>query len=146
MNASGTKSRKGTGGPKTSAGKKRSSKNAFVHGLSLPVISDPELNAGVLRLTNLLCQDSAAAGLTHEARRVADAQMDILRVRRAKVECLEQWDLKITGGAESKQPGDGEAKLGSIARELLRLDRYERRAFSRRKFAIRAFAAAMRTR
>ena len=57
-----------------------------------------------------------------EARRIAAAQIDVLRARRARVELL------------AGKPRDCE-----LAARLAAIDRYERRALSRRKRAIRHF-------
>jgi hypothetical protein len=55
---------------------------------------------------------------------VAQAQIDLVRIRIARHDLLAR-DLVDTNYAEA-------------AKQLIRIDRYERRALSRRKFSIRA--------
>jgi hypothetical protein len=49
-------------GPKPAAGKLRSSRNAFRHGLSRPLPSDPATSAKIDRLSLLVKIDVRAAG------------------------------------------------------------------------------------
>jgi len=163
-------------GPRTSAGKARSARNAFRHGLNSPVTFDPALGRQVEDLARRIVGDGTDLALLDAARRIAEAQTQLQRVQALK--------LRLIGGAygdpsyqpramslerskaaiavlsgrsmtlgklkemrrnlEGERP-QGPVKLAAIlnenAAELARLDRYERRALSRHKFAIRDFDA-----
>jgi len=110
-------------GPRTRAGKAKVARNARRHGLSLPVLADPALAPEVAALARAIAGDGAGAARRAAAARIAEAQVDLVRVRRLRTELM----AAVLAGREP------------ITR-LARIDRYERRAFSRRKFAIRAFA------
>jgi hypothetical protein len=109
-------------GPRTRDGKAKAAGNARRHGLSLPVLADPALAPEVAALARAIAGDGASAARHAAAARIAEAQVDLLRVRRLRAEVM----AAVLAGREP------------ILR-LARIDRYERRAFSRRKFAIRAF-------
>jgi hypothetical protein len=72
-------------GPKTAGGKSRSARNALRHGLSLPVLSYPMFSEEV----EALAREIAGTGASHElqelARRIAEAQIDLRRVRRSQL-------------------------------------------------------------
>ena len=159
-------------GPRSTHGRMRSARNAFRHGLSLAVCSDQTLCEEVEALAREIAGVDASAELLELARRVAEAQIDLRRVRHARHQLLSQalsdpyYDdkakvrekiavisrllrpnapdvpLAALSSYLTKVP-EGPRKLALIvAQEVQRLsalDRYERRALSRRKFAIRAF-------
>jgi hypothetical protein len=148
------------GGPRTPAGKARVARNPFRHGLNLSVLADPASAAEVAALTRQITQ-SPDADIGELARAVAQAQVDLVRVSRARNDLLAAALSNLAGGAEEvvaergaraaafhvSHP-DGAHRDGShlqvpdLATRLAAMDRYERRALSRRKFAIRAFIAA----
>jgi hypothetical protein len=72
---------KSSTGPKTGAGKARAAQNAFRHGLNVPVRSDPllapEIEAMARRISGRYADDETMEG----ARRIAQAQFDLNRVR-----------------------------------------------------------------
>ncbi len=118
-------------GPKTAAGKAKVACNALRHGLSLPVLSNPALAPEVEDLARTIAQSvtgQALDGHRHDlACRIAEAVVDLRRVHLAKAPVLAELE------ADPKS-------AGKRLTELVRLDRYEARALSRRRIAIRAFA------
>ena len=106
-------------GPKSAEGKRRAAGNALRHGLAIPVGSIPELETDIKTLAESIALASGAATITEPALAAAEAQIDILRIRRARA---------------SLRSADIEGDL--LTARLAALDRYERRAISRRKNAI----------
>ena len=165
-------------GPKTAQGRSHTARNALRHALSLPVYSDPVFSEKVEALTREIIGTDAGPEKQQLARRIAEAQIDLRRVRYARHQLLSQaltdpdyeseamhqkkaalviryarrFDLRmpipeIVMEFLNSKP-EGPYKFATIladkTRQLLALDRYERRALSRRKFAVRAFDAARR--
>jgi hypothetical protein len=131
--ASRANGRKSTG-PKTLAGKTRAARNACRHGLTLPVLADPALvpeAEALARKIEMSVVGKEGDAHQHElACRIAETLIDLRRVRQAKLPLLA--DLQFDPQAADR------------LKQLVRLDRYERRALSRRKSAIREFDAATR--
>lgn len=136
-------------GPKTALGKKRSSQNAYTHGLSLPV-----RNAGsqkqIEELSQLFAGDASDPGFLGLAETAADAQADLERVRQVKTAMLERAMMQTQGGNRappellgSSGPllieEEGEQSFVNAVRhilpDLIKINRYEKRAESRRNRA-----------
>jgi hypothetical protein len=75
-------------GPKTTQGRTRSARNALRHALSLPIYSDPALSEEVEALAHEIAGLDANAEMQELARRVAEAQIDLRRVRIARHDLL----------------------------------------------------------
>src|SRR5262249_52290355 len=71
-------------GPKTAHGRANSTKNALRHALSLPVYSDPVRAEAGEALAREIAGPDANAEIRELARRVAEAQIDLRRVRCAR--------------------------------------------------------------
>lgn len=158
---------KASTGPKTARGKARSARNALRHGLSLPISADPNLAQEVRALALKLAGDNGSIGILQYALLVAEAQVELNRIRRARLNLLRQHvgDLggdemgnnspvsKNSQAAKSSElsaespvpedcPGQGARTVTlnldpAVLDQLVKIDRYERRTLSKRKFAIR---------
>ncbi len=120
-------------GPKTSAGKARSSRNALKHGLSIPVNRDKTLRRQIAVLARILAQ-SEAGDVFLQARAAAEAELELVRAR-AVMEAV------LTRAGNTAEWNDGGPEQGTalihVLPKLQRLERYERRAFSKRRRALR---------
>lgn len=198
-------------GPRSRDGKARASRNALRHGLSLGSGALPELAPEIARLAAELAGPGAQQAQLERARAVAEAQFDLVRIRRlrhslidavlaelARADAQQQVaEQRVAEPAHPRTPGPGKEpflvalrrKLGTeppkvpfvtmlqqaraslpqtidrdfklseresgrmsptaapgtqleqLLREIARLERYERRTFSRRKRALRALRA-----
>src|SRR5690242_21762323 len=71
-------------GLRTRAGKAAVARNALRHGLSLPVLADPALAPEVAALTARIAGEGADPARHAAAVWIAEAQVDVLRVRRVR--------------------------------------------------------------
>jgi hypothetical protein len=158
-------------GPRTVAGKAESCLNAFQHGLSVPVSVDSILATEVIKLAQNITDNDELKPLAY---RIAEAQIDLVRVRRARNDLLTRAFRRLRGLFPEKEISASELvadfrelrgltgpfptrfmrriadevdvisfgpMLPDCIKALAALDRYERRALSRRKFAVRDFDA-----
>ena len=121
-------------GPKTSAGKARSSRNALKHGLSIPVNRDKSQRRQIAVLARILAQ-SEAGNVFGQARAAAEAEFELARARAALEAVLPRAGI-TTGWKGGSEQGTA---LIHILPKLQRLERYERRAFSKLKRALRDY-------
>lgn len=127
-------------GPRTAAGKASSGQNARKHGLSA-VDPNPEAGAEIERLAELIAGEHIRhAGVLEAARAVAESQLQLQRVKAFKIVLLrtvtlfKQTEGELDALPPAEIPSDFLLQLGG-------LERYERRALSRRKFAARRSAS-----
>jgi hypothetical protein len=134
-------------GPRTTRGKSKASQNARRHGLSLSINADPAWAAQVKNFARKMAGKRASSEIFELAHRFAEPEIDLIRIRQARRELLTLYLPSVdmnTLKIEPKRAKEFAVKLAKLTKQFVLMDRYERRALSRRKFAIRAFDAARR--
>ena len=118
--------------PRSREGKVRASKNATRHGLAKSVANDPAAQDRIAALATALAGEGASSAVRAQAALVAEAQVELHRARTAQTHLQGRWmdALETLRSAPAVAPGE------EIAAHLARLDRYERRALSRRRTAV----------
>jgi hypothetical protein len=81
--------RKSTG-PRSGAGKKRASRNAYRHGLTLSITSTAAFAKQLDKLARKIAGNTDDAIVLERARAIAQAELELARVRRAKVALIER--------------------------------------------------------
>jgi hypothetical protein len=113
-------------GPKTAAGKLRSSRNAFRHGLSRPSPSDPATSAKVDWIAGEVAGEQASGHQKAAAQGFARAQVELLRIRSIRSDQLANTVLNDSTDRNMRE-----------LNRLAALDRYERYALTKRRRASR---------
>ena len=144
-------------GPRTARRKLRAKHNAQRHGLARKQAALPEVQS----MAKAICGKGASRLRYEEALNVAESQFMLQAVRDARLATIKRMMIttptpkeQVADSGEPVLEGDGQAGseeqssqeniVAAVVRalpELARYDRYERRALSRRRRAIRNFVA-----
>jgi hypothetical protein len=128
--AANRKNAKNSTGPKSRAGKRRSRANAFRHGLAIDIGVDSGVAEQIERLT-LAMTSPGPLMQTPLLRQLAEVEVDLQRIRKIRAgifrSALQQTDARLP-------------YCGDLNSQLEKLERYERRAMSRRKRVLRAIS------
>lgn len=120
-------------GPRSERGRLQSRRNALRHGLAVAIGSDPSFSKDIDDLTSTLGRGGRGPIFKEFARQAAEAHIDSLRIR------------KFKAARFSTVLGNPKAKIEDyceLIEVLTQFERYERRAFSRRKRALLAMSEA----
>ena len=126
--AANRKNAKNSTGPKSHAGKRRSRGNAFRHGLAIDIGVDSAVAEQIERLTSAMTSPGMQTPLL---RQLAEVEVDLRRIRNIRAgvfrSAFQQTDTRLPYHRD-------------LNSQLEKLERYERRAMSRRKRALRAIS------
>jgi len=110
-------------GPKTLVGKMASSRNAYRHGLSVPLRPDPATSAKIDAIALALAGEQASEDRFTSAVDYVRVQFELLRIRFMRAELMAKAEIGNIGAQE--------------LRRLAALDRPERYCLTRRRRASR---------
>ena len=127
--------RKG-GGPRTAAGKTVSRMNARKHGLSMPVMMDRNLNKTAFDIAYAIAGKDANDTILGQALVVAECELMLQRIDQARVAAIELAMLKVPNQADTTTTTALAGAFVEAWPNLSGIERYERRAYSRKKRAL----------
>ena len=105
------------------------------------MVDDPAVVTEVGRVAAAICDPEATFLDRERALIVAEAQVTLKRIRRARAEIMEQVSLAPPPRQSDRPDTAPMPQVLPRLDKLLRIERYERRALSRRKRAVRLLAA-----
>jgi hypothetical protein len=124
-------------GPRSPTGRTRASRNALKHGLAA-ASRDPGVASMLSELVNeLLIEYETSQEVALELLAILEAEIDLLRARQIRAMLLQRLQGMIE---DTLFKGD----ITTLLDHISRADRYERRALSRRKFAVRDLSRILR--
>lgn len=118
-------------GPRSELGRQRTRHNALRHGLAVAIGSHPFFTKDIVTLATALASGRVGQLKQEFARQVAEAHLDLMRIRKLRAERL----ANVLGN-----PNATLEHCSELDESLAQLERYERRAFSRRKRALLAMS------
>jgi hypothetical protein len=113
-------------GPRSDAGRRRSRLNALHHGLAIAIGGDLARALEIERLARILAADRPH--IAAAARDAAAAEVDLRRIREVRATLFDELSRKSEATLKRR---------AELVAGLVKLERYERRAFSRHKRALR---------
>jgi hypothetical protein len=116
-------------GPRSKAGRQASRRNALRHGLAIDIRTDPAYHDDIEQLAKMMSRASGRQSVSDSARDGAEAVLDLSRIRKIRASLFETIYFSDTAAPD---------RLTELNDKLAKLERYERRAFSRRNRAMRA--------
>src|SRR5437879_4788443 len=108
-------------GPRSDAGPGASRRNARRHGLAIAIGTDPAFQDEIEKLAKALALSRGVQHVDERAREAAEAELDLLRIRKVRAWVLETLYFAANGATSSN--------LAEVNDKLAKLERYERRAF-----------------
>ena len=137
------------GGPRSAAGKRRSSRNAYRHGLAACLPCNAEQARRVEKLARKIADDTADPLILEHARLAAHARLDLDQIRRVKAATINQVlsprqfgaeppDVTAAAEAPLQEPERTAEAIRRVLPQLIKLDRYEHNAVIRWEHAMRA--------
>jgi hypothetical protein len=121
-------------GPRTTRGKARSKLNGWRHGLAAARLATTgTVDRDVERLASAIAGPNPDACRWHFAIMAAEVELELRRVRTAR---LERFGSTIAAGSSAPN-AEHEQNLAIVLPDLIRFDRHEPRALSRRNKALK---------